>query len=152
MQKIQSSCPSSMITDVFHRTFTSSPQKLDSVWESLNKRETFVKGQVFPFRVEFDNVSQEGAFQTGELNIHHGPLLSLHGAIGDVSADYRDLKYFYGSYVFSFRWIRPTRLEFFRRENSIELKIHSYLKPWARPLWRAGNALFWKFFGITFLF
>ena len=123
MKKLQSECPSHMVSYVFEKTFKVSEKRMDKIWERLNRRESFVKGQVFPYKVEFANPTQEGPFQTGELNIHHGPLLSLHGVIGEISSEYRDLKYFYGSYVLSFRIIRPVRLEFFRKKNSIELKF-----------------------------
>jgi hypothetical protein len=137
---------------VFEKFFPIRAEKLDGIWQSLNLRESFVKGQVFPYRVEFDSPTQEGPFQEGELNIHHGPFLSVHGIIGKVQKDYRDLQYFYGSYVLSFRFIRPVRLEFFREDKGIRLKLQSYTRPWILPIWNAGNALFWKFLGITFFF
>lgn len=112
----------------------------------------FVDGQIPPYKVEFDADSQSGSFKEEELNIHHGPLLSVHGAIGKVTNDYRDLKYFYGSSVLSFRLIRPTRLEFFRKDDTIELKLHSYVRSWLGPFWEFGNTIFWKIFGVTFLF
>jgi hypothetical protein len=152
MENLQSECPKNMVPDLFEKKFTASSEKLDKIWEKLNQRETFVNGQVFPYKVEFANSTQAGPFKSGELNIHHGPLLSLHGAVGRISSSYRDLKYFYGSYVLSFRWIRPLRLEFFREQDSISLKIHTYVKPSVRPFWRWGNNVFWKYFGITFLF
>jgi hypothetical protein len=126
MNHHQSKCPPFLQEHQFERYFPIRKEKLDQIWQSLNLRESFVKGQLFPYRVEFDAPTQEGPFQSGELNIHHGPLLSAHGQIGEVTPNYRDLQYFYGSYVLSFRWIRP--------------------------LWNTGNEIFWKFLGITFLF
>lgn len=149
---IQSQCPKGFIENIYQTEFSLSKEKCDQVWDSLQKRETFTKGQIPPYRVEFDSESQEGYFKSGELNIHHGPFLSVHGVIGEISSSYRDLKYFYGSYIISFRFIRPTRLEFFRKDNTIQLKIHCYLKPWVKPIWNTINNIFWKFFGITFLF
>jgi len=148
----QSSCPGGFATDIFETSFSLEKTKCDQVWEKLQRRETFVKGQLPPYKVEFASGLEEGAFLEGELNIHHGPLLSVHGCIGQVSDTYRALHYFYGSYVLSFRLVRPFLLEFFRHENTIELKIHCYVVPWMLPFWRLGNKLFWKFFGISFLF
>lgn len=148
----QSKCPQGFKENIFQTEFLLPKEKCDKVWNLLQKRETFTQGQIPPYRVEFDSDSQFGKFEKGELNIHHGPFLSVHGAIGEISDTYRDLQYFYGSYIVSFRWIRPVRLEFFREENTIKLKIHCYLKPWIQPFWVGINTIFWKFFGITFLF
>ncbi|NQZ02642.1 MAG: hypothetical protein HRT45_18425 [Bdellovibrionales bacterium] len=150
--KTQSNCPARFREDVFERSFKAKPGKIEKVWSNLNRRETFVKGQLFPYRVEFDAAEQSGPFAEGELNIHHGPLLSVHGAIGKITDQYRGLEYFYGSYVLSFRLIRPVRLEFERDGEVIKLRLTTYVRPWVRPLWRGLNAVFWGFFGITFLF
>lgn len=153
MTDIQSKCPASMKTHVFEKTFKIKKAKADKIWERLNLRETFVKGQIFPYKVEFEADEQKGPFKTGELNIHHGPLLSVHGKIGEINDTYRDLQYMYGSYVLSFRFIRPTRLEFFRiSETELSLRLTSYVSPFMKPLWNAGNKFFWSFLGITFLF
>lgn len=147
----QSDCPTHLRPNLIEKFFELPPSKRDDVWEKLQRRETFTKGQIPPYRVEFDALTQTGPFKTGELNIHHGPLLSVHGEIGEISETYRDLKYFYGSYIISFRLVRPTRLEFFKEENGIRLKIHSYINPLFQPIWKLGNDIFWKFFGISFL-
>lgn len=151
--KFQSDCPQEFKEYVFEKSFALSKEKCEQVWDKLQRRETFVDGQIFPYQVNFDAAEQKGPFLKGELNIHHGPLLSVHGIIGDVRDDYRDLQYFYGSYVLSFRLVRPVRLEFFRdNDYVIKMRITSYIKPWFLPLWNMGNEVFWKFFGITFLF
>jgi hypothetical protein len=147
----QSECPKWMKKNIYSRIFFLSQDKIEKVWNNLQRRETFTKGQVFPYRVEFVNDEQLGPFKEGELNIHHGPFLSVHGVIGEISDTYRDLKYFYGSYILSFRLARPVRLEFFKREDHIELKIHSYLHPKFEPIWTLINNIFWRFSGITFL-
>lgn len=144
--------PTGFKKHIFEKTFSLSEDKVERVWQALQRRETFTKGQIPPYKVEFDADSQHGAFEKGELNIHHGPFLSVHGVIGDVTDHYRDLSYFYGSYVISFRFVRPTRLEFFREEGLIRLKIHCYVKSWFEPIWSLINIIFWSFFGITFLF
>ncbi|MDC0255864.1 hypothetical protein OAK75_13265 [Bacteriovoracales bacterium] len=111
-------------------------------------RETFIDAQVFPYKVEFETGLKSGSFKTGELNIHHGPFLSVHGCIGKVSESYRDLNYFYGSYALSFRLVRPTRLEFFKENDGIHLKLYTFIKPWFVPFWRLGNNFFWRFFNV----
>lgn len=141
--------PAGFVVDQYEREFLYSSDEIDSVWKRLQRRETFTKGQIFPYQVEFVAASQEGEFLPGELNIHHGPLLSVHGVIGDVTADYRDLRYFYGSYVISFRLVRPYRLEFFRDGNQLKLKLQSYVRPWFRPFWRFGNFMLWSSFRRT---
>ena len=148
MQKLQSKCPKNLREHSFTHTFQVHEQFIDKFWRILQLRETFVKGQLFPYRVEFDAPQQHGPFQESELNIHHGPGLSVHGAIGEVSQSYRSLKYFYGSYVLSFRLIRPTLLEFSRDESSVTVRLNSYVHPWILPFWKLGNALFWKAFGL----
>ncbi len=152
MTKYQSQCPPLMKEFTFETSFQISPEKLDSIWTRLNLRESFVKGQIFPYRVEFNAHQQEGPFQEGELNIHHGPGLSVHGVIGKLEKDYRDLQYFYGSYVLTFRWIRPVRLEFFKEQTGIRMKFQCYVRPWILPFWKMSNSIFWNFFGFSFLF
>lgn len=140
-----------MITSVFEKTFSVADDKLDIAWERLNRRESFVDGQIFPYKVEFDAVTQQGPFEEGELNIHHGPFLSVHGRIGEISRDYRGLEYFYGSYVISFRLIRPVKLEFFREEYGIRLVLTAFVNPAFEKVWLWGNRKFWRFAGISFL-
>ncbi len=149
--KVQSQCPKSLKVYEFKYTFSKNEIKINKIWEALKLRETFVKGQLFPYKVEFDSATQKGPFEEGELSIHHGPLISLHGAIGRIDDDYRDLQYFYGSYVFSFRWIRPTRLEFFKNGNEITVKLNYYVKWWVKPFWAGFNWFFWRLFAATFI-
>jgi hypothetical protein len=138
--------PCGFVSHTFEMTiFTEDP---DSFWAKLNLRQTFVNAQFFPYKVEFNSPTQTGRFKTGELNIHHGPLLSVHGEIGDITEDYRDLKYYYGSYIFSFRLIRPTRLEFFKKDKGIGIKLSCYIRPWFIKIWELGNNFFWKRFNV----
>ena len=140
--------PQGFVLDIFQREFHF--KDLSSLWEKLQRRETFTQGQLFPYRVEFAANSQEGEFSPGELNIHHGPLLSVHGAIGEISPTYRSLDYFYGSYVISFRLIRPFRLEFLRQDQVLTVKLHTFVRPWFKPLWRVLNQIFWSAFRLSF--
>ena len=136
----------------YERFFEVSGEKLNKIWNNLQRRETFCKGQIPPYRVEFESGKDDGEFYTGEKNIHHGPLLSVHGEIGEITPRYRDLKYYYGSYIISFRLFRPQRLEFFKEDNGIRLKITTQVHERFLWLWVGVNNLFWKFFGISFLF
>ena len=139
--------PQGFVLDIFQREFHF--KDLSSLWEKLQRRETFTQGQLFPYRVEFAANFQEGEFSPGELNIHHGPLLSVHGAIGEISPTYRSLDYYYGSYVISFRLIRPFKLEFFRKDQVLTVKLHSFVRPWFKPLWRFLNQIFWSAFRLS---
>ncbi|MCR9204658.1 MAG: hypothetical protein NXH75_08785 [Halobacteriovoraceae bacterium] len=149
--KNQSDCPNSFVEHTFEKTFPFGSGEIQRVWNNLNKRETFCKGQPFPYKVEFESGLDHGEFKTGELNIHHGPLLSVHGEIWEISNNYRDLRYFYGSYVLSFRLVRPVRLEFFREGVVLRVRLTSYVKPWFKTLWDRGNSFFWNFFDRTVL-
>ena len=141
--------PSGFILYEYVREYAYPAGKISGVWDRLQRRETFTKSQIFPYRVEFASSSQEGAFEAGELNIHHGPLLSVHGAICDVTTNYRGLNYFYGSYVLSFRLVRPVKLEFFREGDKLKLKLKSFIRPWFKPFWNLGNFILWSIFRIT---
>lgn len=142
--------PKAFINYCYERSFSYPKDKMDSLWQRLQLRETFTS-QIFPYRVEFAAPSQKGQFSPGELNIHHGPLLSVHGAIGEMSSKYRGLNYFYGSYVVSFRLVRPTQLEFFREDNVLTVKLSAFVRPWFKPFWRLINTLLWGSFRLTFL-
>ena len=145
----EQSCPQGFVDDVYERDFHYSMDKISSVWKKLQRRETFTKGQLFPYRVEFAASSQEGEFSPGELNIHHGPFLGVHGAVGEVTESYRSLEYFYGSYVMSFRLVRPVRLELFREGSGLKLKLKVYVRPWFRPVWRLCNFILWSGFRLS---
>ena len=144
----QSKCPSALVESVFTKEIKVPRERVESSWQKLQRRETFVKGQFPPYKVEFDDKSQEGFFVTDELNIHHGPFLHLPAVLGCIESNYRDLKYLYGAYIISFRFIRPVRLEFFKKNDSIELKLTSYVHPWFKVIWPQMNKIFWAFFKV----
>ena len=145
-------CPSFMKEHVYEIDFPLDEEKKTLVWQKIQLRETFTKGQIFPYRVEFESGNDSGPFSPGEKNIHHGPFLHLPGEIGEISDDYRSLFYYFGSFVISFRMIRPVCLEFFKTDTGIKMKLKSHIRPLFVGLWDLGNRIFWKKFGITFLF
>jgi hypothetical protein len=138
----------------FERTFRI-PRPCRQVWSLLNDPKTFATGQLFPYRVEFVDASgSKGAgFKSGTQTLHHGPLLNFAGVIGEVhDQEYRDLQYYYGSYVFSLRLIRPTRLEFYFAAPTpattlVTLRVSSLIRRPFGPLWSAVQSIFWTQFG-----
>ena len=126
-----------------------SPHPISAVWDWLNRMETFTKSQVFPYRVEF--VEQNGApeFCVGTYNNHHGPLLNLPAMITVMDKPhYREMQYLYGSYVLTFRWIRPTALKFTLKEagekTEVTVELLAQTKPFIKGIWEWFNRLFWK--------
>lgn len=124
------------------------------VWEWLETPETFVDGQVWPYRVEFlsTDPAAPAGFHEGGLNLHHGPLLSLPGRLDTIEAStkgaYRSLSYLYGSYVLSLRSIRPTRLEFWVEEHAtqqtlVRLRLSSDVHPLLETPWSRLQGVFW---------
>ncbi len=124
------------------------------VWRWLEDPDTFARGQVWPFRVEFvsPQEGEVGGFETGHLNIHHGPLLGLAGVMGEIREEaYRDLHYFYGSYVLSLRLIRPTRLEFWVDDardggTRVTMRLTSFVHRRFARTWGWGQRIFWRRF------
>ena len=142
--------PSFLIHHVFKKTLTLNHSLSDS-WLVLNTMETFTKGQVFPFRVEFVAEKAAPSFETGVWTNHHGPLLNVCGQIGRMKVnEYRDLNYSYGSYVLSFRLIRPVRLQFYFKEMEsgceVTVQFDSYVVPWLSFFWTFLQSLFWNGF------
>lgn len=124
----------------------------EQIWKTLNSMETFSKGQIFPYPVEFTDHNQEASFSSGVWTNHHGPFLNACGQIGEMRPlEYRDLHYNYGSYVFSFRFIRPVRLQFFftKHENGTELSVQfdCYVTPFLYKFWDFLMKAFWRGFG-----
>ena len=120
----------------------------DAVWEWVNDPRTFTDSQVWPWRVEF----VDGGMETGVLNIHHGPLMSFAGVVGEMRRPaYRDLRYLYGSYALSLRWIRPTRLEFLIEEpgpgrTRVRMRLESLVRPGLHGVWTTLLRLYWALF------
>lgn len=129
-----------------------SPYSEKEVWEWLNDPKTFTDNQTSPYRVEFLLLpGQEKAFEEGVFNSHHGPFMSFTGVIGEVNENYRDLKYLYGSYFLSFRWIRPHRLQFWSEPNGkgtkVTMQLDTYVKPSFYGFWKFAMPIFWGRFG-----
>ena len=139
--------PTAYEEHTFERT-CSVPCAVEDCWEWLCDPATFTDGQIWPYRVEFVG----GGFDVGALCNHSGPFIHFPGVITEVEEErYRDLQYLYGAYVFSFRWIRPTRLEFWLEahgdaETEVRLRVTSFVKPWIATPWSFAQRFFWTSF------
>ena len=77
--------------------------------------------------------------------------MNFAGVIGEVrEREYRDLKYFYGSYALSPRFARPTRLQFWIRPSpggtEVSLRVDSLVRRRFLGLWDFGQDVFWRRF------
>lgn len=146
------------------------PRPRPAVWAWLNNPDTFVKGQLWPYRVEFlpnsgdpdDQGNATSGFAKGVLNIHHGPFLHLPGRIGEVDpgtdgqGHHRDLIYTYGAYAIAWTAVRPTRLAFWLTDPddpskthtacNLRVRVEAHCKPRIAAFWNASQNLFWKRF------
>jgi hypothetical protein len=143
--------PPKFKTHIFTKEYDS-PYTESQIWDWLNDPKTFIDNQTWPFRVEFlRNENQKQYFEKGVLNTHHGPMLSLAGEIGEVTPHYRDLQYYYGSYVFSFRLVRPFRLEFWTDNRGdkriLKMQLSSHVTPSFYKIWNWDQNIFWSRFG-----
>lgn len=145
--------PPGFVPHVYERTFTV-PFPRDRVWAWLNRPETFTRGQVWPFRVEFvPRPDGTTGFAEGVQTAHHGPLMSFAGVLGALHdpepgrTAYRDLRYYYGSYALSLRLVRPTRLEFWADEvpdgTRVRLRLSSHVRRGLERLWTRAQDAFW---------
>ena len=146
-------CPPGFVAHTFEQSFEIDTPRA-AVWSWLENPETFVRGQNWPFRVEF--LSHDPAvppgFAVGGLNAHHGPLMSFVGQLTEIrEGAYRSLHYFYGSYLLSLRLVRPTRLEFWVEDTTdgtthVRLRVSSYVRQSTAGLWTFVQRLFWRRF------
>ncbi len=145
--------PPRFLCTVFEWDFTV-PASRERVFDWFNDPKTFTSGNPFPYRVEFVGAPENPSpgFVSGVQTAHHGPLLLFAGEIGEVRRpEYRDLPYYYGSYVISLRLVRPVRLEFFFSSQSkdvtlVKLKMTSYVRPFFLPFWNFAQRVFcWIF-------
>lgn len=145
--------PHGYVADRLDVTFVVDHPRED-VWAWLCDPDTFVSGQVWPWRVEFvdPDTGEEAGFRPGVLTTHHGPGMNFSGIIGEVRAPaYRDLRYTYGAYALSPRFARPTRLQFWltsqpQGRTLVHLRVDAQVRRRLRTLWRGGNRAFWRRF------
>lgn len=144
--------PPNFLRHQFRRTWSLKAPP-EQVWNWLNDPNTFTNGQIPPYRVEFASADLETprGFQVGGLNMHHGPGLLASGTLTEIrEGEYRDLQYFYGSYVVSVRLVRPTRLQFWLEESAngtqVTMQLDSLVNGWFEFLWELGLRGFWMFF------
>ena len=129
-------------------------------WDYLMTPETFTKGQLWPWRVEFIETPREDGsvargFDVGTLNAHHGPLMNFCGVISFVEETddvcVRHLDYGYGAYAIGFRFIRPRRLIIkveSRGENTcrVTVTVQSHVRRGCNLAWSLMQRLFWPSF------
>jgi len=149
---VPNGAPAGFVEHAHRRSFVA-PFPVEKVWGWLNDPATFTEGQVWPCRVEF----VDGGFESGVLNVHHGPFLNVAGVIGEVRQPrpgvpgFRDLKYFYGSYALSPRLVRPTRLRFWAEESPaggalVTLRLDSLVRRRFERTWDLSQRVFWARF------
>jgi hypothetical protein len=136
---------------LYQRSFNIS-HKSEDIWNWLNATETFTDTQIWPARVEFIKDGEfTKDFDEDVLNIHHGPLFSFCGYVGEITPTQRDLHYIYGSYFFSFRMIRPFLLRFSTEEKEdftvLHLTLGTYVRPALLGFWNWSQGIFWRRFG-----
>lgn len=145
---------------VFERTFVVD-RPFRPVWDWLMKPETFTKGQVWPWRVEFlDTPLADGSiargFDVGTRNAHHGPFMNFCGVISRVEQaedrGSRDLVYGYGAYALAFRLVRPTllRIDAHRIDDQrtrVVVRVESTVRRWMVGPWTLAQRCFWPGFG-----
>ena len=134
------------------------PHSIEKTWDWLNRKETFTQGQIPPYRVEFvaSDSNKTAEFEEGCYNNHHGPFLHLPAQITVMNPhEYREMQYLYGSYVLSFRLIRPTALKFFLSAHEqgcmVQVVLEAQIRPFIRRLWEGTNQVFWTRFFFPYL-
>jgi len=141
--------PPGFVHHAYEDTFTSEHAR-DVVWDWLCNPRTFTESQLWPYRVEFvdPDTGAPAGFREGVLTAHHGPGISFAGRLTEIRPGaYRDLQYFYGSYAFSLRLIRPTRLQFWCEDapgggTEVSVRLDSFVRPALVPLWAWGQRTF----------
>ena len=126
----------------------------EAIWDWLNDTKTFTQGQTWPYRVEFvaPEQNEKATFETGVFTTHHGPLMNFAGILAAIDAPhYRDLRYLYGSYFLTLRWLRPTRLQFWLEDKQdhveVTVQLDTFVKTWLFDLWTRTMNIFWGRFG-----
>jgi hypothetical protein len=126
------------------------------IWDWLSRKETFTKGQIPPYRVEFFD-HDDPFFHKGTYNNHHGPFLHLPAYVTEMEEEkFREMRYLYGSYVLGFGIIRPTALivlleEVDEHQTKVVIELHAHVRPIIRRMWESVNRFFWNRFFFPYL-
>ena len=150
-----SPCPEKFVTSVV-RVEGTTFQSRALIWDWLSRKETFTKGQIPPYRVEFFDLS-DPFFHEGSYNNHHGPFLHLPAYVTEMrEGSYREMRYLYGSYVLGFGIIRPTALRVFledvgAEQTNVIIELHAHVRPIVRRVWESMNRFFWHRFFFPYL-
>ena len=150
-----SPCPQGFSPSVITTTGHTS-QSQEKVWAWLHRKETFTKGQIPPYRVEFVGEEDDPVFHEGSYNNHHGPFLHLPAHVTKIEPlKYREMQYLYGSYVLGYRFIRPTALKIYLEpkdnETTVVVELHAYVRPFIKGIWESLNRFFWTRFFFPYL-
>lgn len=146
--------PRGFVHSVFSRQYLIARPRAD-VWAWLDDPATFTDGQAAPYRSEFvENDEGQGGFAEGVYLGQVGPLLSLSGVLGVVEPDrYRDVQYFFGSYVGHHGLFRPTRLQFWlddgpgERHTELRVRVDAHVRRRAEGTWDRMMDSCWTRFG-----
>lgn len=122
----------------------------EAVWGWLCDPQTFTRGNLPPWRVEFLPAVEGGPsdFTPGVYTNHHGPLMNLPSVITAVRRpEYRAMDYLYGSAIITLRMIRPTRLQFWLAEveggTEVTVQLDSLVHRWWGWFWTLAQVPFW---------
>ena len=149
-----SPCPASFVPSLVRVEGIARREK-KIIWEWLSRKDTFTKGQLPPYRVEFFD-DEDPFFHEGTYNNHHGPFLHLPAYVTQMKPEeFREMKYLYGSYVLGFGIIRPTALNIYLEEDNAQTKVvvelHAHVRPIMKKLWESMNRFFWNRFFFPYL-
>lgn len=144
--------PRGFVQSAYHHEWLIARSRSE-IWAWLNDPDTFTDGQMNPYRSEF--VDDEGrGFTEGSFHSQVGPLVSLSGVLPTVVPDrYRDLQYFYGSYVVSQALFRPTRLQFWLDDGPgaqctvMRMRLDAHVRRRGQRTWERMMNSFWVRFG-----
>ncbi len=151
--------PSNFRKNIYDISFTL-PISQEQAFAWLLKKQTFTRGQLPPYKVEFLPKTNNPYMQQGDFTNHHGPLIQFAGIMSEVTNSYRRLDYFYGSYALSFRWIRPLCLEVwvdpYEAGSSVEmskaivkLRLTTGVHRMLNGLWSLLMKFFWPQFALN---
>ena len=111
------------------------------VWNYLNRMDTFTKGQIPPYRVEFlpKEGEKEASFSVGTYNNHHGPFFKLPAVITNMQQNtYREMRYLYGRGQFSFGSSYISTITVVKADNNhtlVIVELNSDIRPWLKSTW-----------------